>query len=163
MNHFFNILKYAKPYKRLALGHIISNIFYALFGALSFIALIPMLDVLFKEDITNGAIKSLKKPVYQGISHLNAFYKDSMAYLIDFYAHDDKSKALLIVIVFIIILFLLKNIFGYLANYFMVFLRNGVVKDIRNAVYKKTVELPLSYFSVLQMTYPIYNIHSCQF
>tara|TARA_R110001592_G_scaffold68444_3_gene209705 strand:- start:212 stop:2050 length:1839 start_codon:yes stop_codon:yes gene_type:complete len=147
MNHFFNILKYAKPYKRLALGHIISNIFYALFGALSFIALIPMLDVLFKEDITNGAIKSLKKPVYQGISHLNAFYKDSMAYLIDFYAHDDKSKALLIVIVFIIILFLLKNIFGYLANYFMVFLRNGVVKDIRNAVYKKTVELPLSYFS----------------
>tara|TARA_R110000868_G_scaffold79928_10_gene227182 strand:+ start:2681 stop:4519 length:1839 start_codon:yes stop_codon:yes gene_type:complete len=147
MNHFFNILKYAKPYKRLALGHIISNIFYALFGALSFIALIPMLDVLFKEDVTNGAIKSLKKPVYQGISHLNAFYKDSMAYLIDFYAHDDKSKALLIVIVFIIILFLLKNIFGYLANYFMVFLRNGVVKDIRNAVYKKTVELPLSYFS----------------
>jgi len=41
----------------------------------------------------------------------------------------------------------LKNLFGYLANYFMVFLRNGVVRDLRNAVYKKTVELPLSYFS----------------
>tara|TARA_R110000868_G_scaffold144150_2_gene362948 strand:+ start:18415 stop:20244 length:1830 start_codon:yes stop_codon:yes gene_type:complete len=144
MNQFFNILKYAKPYKRLALGHVISNIFYALFGALSFIALIPMLDVLFKTD---SSIKVLKKPVYEGFTHLNSFYKDTMAYQINLYAHEDKSKALLLVIFFIFILFFLKNIFGYLANYFMVFLRNGVVRDIRNAVYKKTIELPLSYFS----------------
>ncbi len=144
MNQFFNILKYARPYKKLALGHIISNIFYALFGALSFIALIPMLDVLFKTD---SSIKVLKKPVYEGFAHLNSWYKDTMAYQINMYAHDDKSKALLLVIFFIFILFFLKNIFGYLANYFMVFLRNGVVRDIRNAVYKKTIELPLSFFS----------------
>ena len=49
MNQFVNILKYAKPYKRYALGHIISNILYALFGALSFVALIPMLDILFEQ------------------------------------------------------------------------------------------------------------------
>lgn len=147
MNHFFNILKYAKPYKSYAIGHIISNVFYALFGALSFIALIPMLDVLFKENPRNEVVESLKKPVYEGITQLNSFYKDYMAYQLDLYAQDDKSKALLLIIIFIITLFLLKNIFGYLANYFMVFLRNGVVRDLRNAVYKKTVELPLSYFS----------------
>ncbi|MCL4129022.1 UNVERIFIED_CONTAM: hypothetical protein GTU68_051126 [Idotea baltica] len=44
-------------------------------------------------------------------------------------------------------MFLLKNIAGYLANYFLVFLRNGVIRDLRNKVYKKTMELPLSYFS----------------
>ncbi|WP_339917718.1 ABC transporter ATP-binding protein [Yeosuana marina] len=143
MNQFLNILKYAKPYKSYAIGHIISNILYALFGALSFIALIPMLDVLFKED----ALKVVKEPVYQGIGKLNEFYKDFMAYHINMYAQDDKAKALLFIIAFIIILFLLKNLFSYLAYYFMVFLRNGVVRDLRNAVYKKTVELPLSYFS----------------
>ncbi|MCF8274349.1 MAG: ABC transporter ATP-binding protein/permease [Flavobacteriaceae bacterium] len=143
MNQFFNILKYAKPYKSYAIGHIISNILYALFGALSFIALIPMLDVLFKED----SVKIAKEPVYLGISHLNNYYKDFMAYQINLYAQDDKAKALLFIISFIIILFLLKNLFSYLAYYFMVFLRNGVVRDLRNAVYKKTVELPLSYFS----------------
>ncbi len=143
MNQFFNILKYAKPYKSYAIGHIISNILYALFGALSFIALIPMLDVLFKED----SVKIVKEPVYQGISHLNNYYKDFMAYQINLYAQDDKAKALLFIISFIIILFLLKNLFSYLAYYFMVFLRNGVVRDLRNAVYKKTVDLPLSYFS----------------
>src|SRR5690606_27043618 len=143
MNQFYNILKYAKPYKRYALGHIISNILYALFGALSFVALVPMLDILFQEN--KG--ETITKPVYTGITNLNDFYKDYLAYQVDQYAHNDPQKALLFVVGLIIVLFLLKNIFGYLANYWMVFLRNGVVRDLRNAVYKKTVELPLSYFS----------------
>jgi subfamily B ATP-binding cassette protein MsbA len=143
MNHFLNILRYAKPYKGFAIGHIISNIFYALFGALSFIALIPMLDILFQKD----QAKIIVKPVYQGLSSLKDFYKDFLAYQVNQYAENDPQKALLLVVSLIIILFLLKNIFGYLANYFMVFLRNGVVRDLRNRVYKKTIELPLSYFS----------------
>ncbi len=144
MNQFVNILKYAKPYKRYALGHIISNILYALFGALSFVALIPMLDILFEQK---DKAQVITKPVYQGIAHLNSFYKDYLAYQVNLYADNDPQKALLYVVSLIIILFLLKNIFGYLANYWMVFLRNGVVRDLRNKVYKKTIELPLSYFS----------------
>ncbi|GAA4817414.1 ABC transporter ATP-binding protein [Litoribaculum gwangyangense] len=143
MNHFLNILRYAKPYKSYAIGHIISNVFFALFGALSFVALIPMLDILFEKDKVTPIIK----PVYSGISNLKDFYKDYLAYQVNLYAENDPQKALLLVVCLIISLFLLKNIFGYLANYFMVFLRNGVVRDLRNAVYKKTVELPLSYFS----------------
>jgi len=144
MNHFYNILRYAKPYKNLAIGHIIANVFYALFGALSFIALIPMLDILFEKK---EKLKPIVKPIYKGISSLKDFYKDYLAYQVNLHTDNDPQKALLIVVSLIILLFLLKNIFGYLANYFMVFLRNGVVRDIRNAVYKKTVELPLSYFS----------------
>src|SRR5690606_5686368 len=141
-----DLLRYAIPYKRYAIGHIISNVFFALFGALSFVALIPMLDVLFKEqDLPEG--KTLRKPVYEGIGKIKDFYQDTMAYHVHNYAQDDKGKALLLVIACIIILFLLKNIFGYLANYFMVFLRNGVVRDLRNKVYEKIVELPLSFFS----------------
>ncbi|MFD0837013.1 ABC transporter ATP-binding protein [Mariniflexile aquimaris] len=144
MNQFVNILKYAKPYKRYALGHIISNILYALFGALSFVALIPMLDILFEQK---DKTQIITKPVYQGIAHLNSFYKDYLSYQVNLYADNDPQKALLYVVSLIIILFLLKNIFGYMANYWMVFLRNGVVRDLRNKVYKKTIELPLSYFS----------------
>ena len=60
MNHFYNILKYAKPYKRFAIGHIISNVFFALFGTLSFVALKPMLDVIFKKE----KIAPIVKPIY---------------------------------------------------------------------------------------------------
>jgi len=144
MNHFLNILRYAKPYKKYAIGHIISNVFFALFGALSFVALIPMLDILFEKK---EAVTKIVKPVYTGLANLKDFYKDYLAYQVNLYAKDDPQKALLLVVGLIITLFLLKNVFGYLANYFMVFLRNGVVRDLRNAVYTKTVELPLSYFS----------------
>lgn len=143
MNQFLNILKYAKPYKKYALGHIVSNILYALFGALSFVALIPMLDILFEKN----QVKPTVKPIYEGLSSLKDYYKDYLAYQVNLYAENDPQKALLLVVSLIITLFLLKNIFGYLANYFMVFLRNGVVRDLRNKVYKKTVELPLSFFS----------------
>ena len=143
MNQFINILKYAKPYKKYALGHIISNFLYPFFGALSFIALIPILYILFEKN----KVKPTVKPIYEGLSSLKDFYKDYLAYQVNLYAENDPQKALFLVVSLIISLFLLKNIFGYLANYFMVFLRNGVVRDLRNKVYKKTVELPLSYFS----------------
>ena len=143
MNHFFNILRYAKPYKRFAVGHIISNMFFAMFGTLSFVALKPMLDVIFKQNKT----PILVKPEYAGISKIVNFLEDYLSYQMNQFTGGDHSKALVFVVCLIIFMFLLKNIFGYLANYFLVFLRNGVIRDLRNAVYKKTMELPLSYFS----------------
>ena len=143
MEYFKKILKYALPYKIYAFLNIICNVMYAFFGALSFMALIPMLDVLFKPD----AIKIIEKPVYHGISEIGKFGKDSLNYYITSVAGDDNQKALLIVIALVISLFLLKNIFNYLAMYFITFLRNGVLKDIRNELYEKTLSLPLSYFS----------------
>ncbi|WP_406683109.1 ABC transporter ATP-binding protein/permease [Seonamhaeicola sp. MEBiC1930] len=151
MNQFFKILQYAKPYKRFAIGHIISNVFFALFGTLSFVALMPMLDVIFEKNIdpcTKEVIQSTpQKPIYTGFMEIGKYGEEFLAYQMDAFTGGDKSKALIFVIILIVVTFLLKNISGYLANYFMVFLRNGVIRDIRNTVYKKTLELPLAYFS----------------
>ncbi|WP_372935642.1 ABC transporter ATP-binding protein [Seonamhaeicola sp.] len=151
MNHFFNILRYAKPYKRFAIGHIISNVFFALFGTLSFVALKPMLDVIFEKNIDpctgEPIISNPTEPIYTGIWEIGDYFGDLLAYQMHIFTGGDKSKALIFVIFLIVIAFLLKNISGYLANYFMVFLRNGVIRDIRNTVYKKILDLPLSYFS----------------
>jgi len=143
MNYFRKIIRFAKPYKAYAIGNIIANVFYALFSALSFIALIPMLDVLFSDDVKPVT----EKPVYTGIGEAKVFFKDSMSYYIQEVAQDDISTSLVIVIALVIILFFLKNISNYLALYFMTFLRNGVLKDLRNALYKKTIDLPLSHYS----------------
>lgn len=143
MNHFLNILKYAKPYKSYAIGHIVSNVFFALFSTLSMVALKPMLDVIFKQK----GQKLIEKPVYQGFSNIGDYLEDYLSFQMNDFTGGDNSKALVFVVGLIVIAFLLKNVFGYLANYFMVFLRNGMVRDLRNKVYKKTVELPLSYFS----------------
>ena len=143
MNHFVNILRYAKPYKSYAIGHIISNVFFALFGTLSFIALKPMLDVIFKK----GTIIPTEKPSYTGLMEIGDYAENYLAFQMNQFTGGDNEKALIFVVSLIIVMFLLKNIAGYLANYFLVFLRNGVIRDIRDKVYKKTMELPLSYFS----------------
>lgn len=143
MSHFTNILRYAKPYKSYAVGHIISNVFFALFGTLSFVALKPMLDVIFDKEKNVPT----EKPFYTGIDKLADYAGDCLNYEMYQFTGGDKSKALMFTIGLIVVMFLLKNLFGYLANYFLVFLRNGVIRDIRNRVYRKTIELPLSYLS----------------
>lgn len=143
MKYFKQILVYAKPYKIYGFFNIISNIFYAFFGTLAFVSLMPMLKVLFKsaEPIT-------APPTYSGISKLGDYIENSINYFITQKVNNEgELKALLFMIVIIISTFLLKNIFGYLAMYFITFLRNGVLKDVRNDLYEKTVDLPLAYFS----------------
>ncbi|KJD33242.1 antibiotic ABC transporter ATP-binding protein [Tamlana sedimentorum] len=151
MNEFFKILRYAKPYKKYAIGHIISNVFFALFGTLSFVALKPMLDVIFEKNIDpctgKAIITNPTAPIYKGIWEISDYFEGLLAYRMHEFTGGDKSKALIFVIMLLVLAFLLKNISGYLANYFMVFLRNGVIRDIRNTVYNKILELPLSYFS----------------
>ena len=142
MEYFKKILSFALPYRRYGFLNIFFNILYALFSALSFAALIPMLDVLF-----NKTKAVYVKPEYSGIGSLKDFVGEYLNYQVTAYAGEDEMKGLVLVISLVLVLFLLKNIFNYLAMYFITFLRNGVLKDIRNAMYQKIVELPLSFFS----------------
>lgn len=144
MNEYFKkILHFGKPYKTYAYLNVFFNILYALFSALSFVALIPMLTVLFGD-----AKKVTEKPIYTGIGHIKDYLEDYMSYFITQYTAEHGAQDTLMVMAAVIIsLFLLKNLFNYWAMYFITFLRNGVLKDIRNAMYKKSLELPLSFFS----------------
>ncbi|WP_424000615.1 ABC transporter ATP-binding protein [Maribacter sp. IgM3_T14_3] len=143
MNYFKKILRFAKPYKIYAILNIISNVFYALFSTLAMISLFPMLNVLF-----NQTEKIYTKPKWNGISDLRDFVTDSLNfYVTERSEHSDPGEVLMIMVGLIITMFLLKNLFNYLAMYFITFLRNGVLKDLRNELYDKTVELPISYYS----------------
>ena len=143
MDYFKKIIKYAIPYKKYGYLNILFNILYAFFSTLSFLVLMPMLEVIFKPD----APKITKEPTFKGIANIIGFFKDFISYHITEIAGDDKSKALMAVVGLVIVTFFFKNIFNYLAMYFITFLRNGVLKDIRNDLYKKILELPISYFS----------------
>jgi subfamily B ATP-binding cassette protein MsbA len=142
MEYFKKILRFAKPYRRYGFLNIFFNFLYALFSALSFAALIPMLDVLFKPEK-----KILVEPVYEGLGQLKDYLQHYINYRVNAYSGDDEMKGLVLVIGLVLILFLLKNFFNYLAMYFITFLRNGVLKDIRNKMYAKIVDLPISYYS----------------
>tara|TARA_R110002074_G_scaffold161480_3_gene319298 strand:- start:26937 stop:28763 length:1827 start_codon:yes stop_codon:yes gene_type:complete len=143
MDYFKKILRFAKPYRICAILNIISNIFYALFSTLAMISLFPMLTVLF-----NQTEKVYTKPEWNGISDLKDFGTEYLNYYVTGRSeHSDPGEVLMLMVGLIITMFLLKNLFNYLAMYFITFLRNGVLKDLRNELYNKTVELPISYYS----------------
>ncbi len=136
--------KYVKPYKRFAVLNIISNIFYALFSTLAFLVFIPLLKVLFSEDIH----KTIAKPTWQGIEHIKEYYGQLLNYYwLDYIHVHGQKQALTMVIVLVIAIVFLKNLFNYFALFFMTFLRNGVLRDMRNDMYDKVLSLPVPFFS----------------
>ncbi|MEZ0007681.1 subfamily B ATP-binding cassette protein MsbA [Flavobacterium sp. 28YEA47A] len=143
MSNFKKIIPFVLPYKRYAYLNIFFNILYALFSTLSFISLIPMMQVLFDQTKRNTT-----KPELESIFEITKYLENYMSYKITTLTDNHGVQTTLAFMVAIIIsIFLLKNLFDYLAMFFITFLRNGILKDIRNAMYKKTLELPLSFFS----------------
>ncbi len=147
MKNLLKILKYAIPYWVIATISVLFNIFSVLFSLASFAFFIPVLDILFNQT---EAVVSTPEPLT-----LKAFLtfdmgliKDSFYYQInDIINTYGQQKALLYISIAIVVLFFLKNLFRYLAMFFLAVVRNGVVKDLRNDLYYKILILPLSYFS----------------
>ena len=143
MEYLKKLSRFIFPYKRYAILNIISNIFYALFSTLAMVSLMPMINVLF------GEVKKVyKKPIFEGFNKIKPYLEDSLNYFITTTTDNSgPQQALLYMIIMIISLFLLKNLFNYLGLYFITFLRNGVLKDLRNSIYDKVLNLPISYYS----------------
>lgn len=143
MSNFKKIFPFIIPYKKYAYLNIFFNVLYALFSTLSFMSLIPMMQVLFDQTKKNTT-----QPIYQGIGEFKGYAEDYLSYYIttttDTYG---VGHTLSIMVVIIITIFLLKNLSDYLGLFFITFLRNGILRDMRNALYKKTLALPLAFFS----------------
>ena len=137
------IFPYIKPYKFHVVWNVVYNILYALFSTLSFIALIPMMQVLFAQ-----AEKISKKPTFTTLWEIPKFTIQYLYYNItELEKNNGPQYALLLVVSLIIITFLLKNLFNYLASNHLMHLKNGVLKDLRNTMYNKIIDLPISYYS----------------
>jgi subfamily B ATP-binding cassette protein MsbA len=142
MDNYKKIFPYIKPYKANAVMNVVFNVLYALFSSLSMVSLFPMLNILFgKEE------KITVKPVLNSVSDFGGYLKDSLTYYATQFAGESPTKALLFVILLIITLFFLKNLFNYFAMVHITILRNGVLKDLRNVLFKKIIELPISFYS----------------
>ena len=137
------IFPFIAPFRSNAIWNVVFNVLYALFSTLSFISLIPMLEVLFKETHV-----VLEKPTYEGLGNLLSYAKENLYYYVNYYLNNDGPQyALMIVVALVISTFLLKNVFNYLASLHLTLLKNGVLKDLRNKMYQKIIALPISYYS----------------
>jgi len=133
-------MRYAKPYWVYAVINIIFNILVILFSLVSFAALVPILQILFK----------MSKPVTSAPAL--AFTQDSIMQNLNFYISEliknyGEHQVLGYICAILVGLYFLKNLFRYMAMFFIAVLRFGIVRDLRNAIYYKALILPLSYFN----------------
>ena len=137
------LLPFIKNYKKHVVLNIAFNLLYALFSTLAFVSLIPMLNVLF--DKTK---KIAKEPVWTGVGGLKDYGNDLLNYKVSSLLDEGNPQmALLIVVALVITTFFLKNLFGYLSMQHVMYLKNGVLTDLRKNMYKHIIELPISFYS----------------
>lgn len=140
MKNVFRVFKYILNYKKDIVLNVLSNLIYVFFSLFSFVMIIPFISVLFGviDSPAQCPELSLDKDVLMDYFsfHLNA-YKD---------IYGIYPCLIAIGVVYIVCIFF-SALFRYLGMYFIVPIRNGLVNDLRNDVYKKICILPISFFS----------------
>jgi len=137
------IFPFVKPYTSHVIWNVIYNILYALFSTLSMLTLFPMLEVLFNKNKT-----VMQPPTYTGLIDSFSYGKDLFFYHITQLTETKGPEyALLLAVVLVIVTFLFKNLFNYLASYHLMHLKNGVLSDLRKKMYDKIIHLPIPYYS----------------
>ncbi|MBQ6649210.1 MAG: ABC transporter ATP-binding protein [Muribaculaceae bacterium] len=143
MKGFFKILRrFVPPYKKQLALNIMFNILAALLTLFSFALIIPILEMLFglntaHYNYTPWGSASIDKVV------VNNFYY----YVQSIIASSGRSVALACIAAALVVMTGLKTGAAYMAAYFMISLRTGVVRDLRAMIYNKMVSLPIGFFS----------------
>ena len=141
--NFKKIIPFAKKFKGHIFWNVFFNVLYALFSTLSFVALFPLMEVLFK---MNEVVTEL--PKYEGIWKIATYGKQYLQYYITkLSAENGPQYALLLTVALVISTFLFKNLFNYLASQHLTKVKNGVLRDLREKMYDKIISLPISYYS----------------
>lgn len=152
MKELFRTLKrFIPPYKWYVIGNIFFNALTPLLNLLAFSLIIPILNILFKLDNTVysymswGAVDLWSTG---GVDRLTVTIKNNFFYYITQLITDyGASNALIILGVYLVVITFLKVASAYLGFYCMIPVQTGVVRDIRNSINDKIMELPIGFFS----------------
>ncbi|MBN2175522.1 MAG: ABC transporter ATP-binding protein [Bacteroidales bacterium] len=137
---YFRVLSYIRPYWGYAALNVVFNLLVIVFSLFSFVMLVPFLNLLF------GIEKLVESKPEFSINPETAL--DYLNYLISQIIIDKgKLDALIFICIFLLGTFFLRNLFRFLAMFFLANVRIGAVKSIRDETYNKLTILPLSFYT----------------
>jgi ATP-binding cassette, subfamily B, bacterial MsbA len=140
MRDFLRVFSYLKNYKRLVGLHILYTLLSVIFSVFTFAMVIPFLKITFGMQGVPAEPPPFKlnmEVVEQTIGY----------YLGGYITHYGMMSALLYIVSGLVVMTFFRSFFTYIAMVMLAPIRNGVVRDIRNALYRKILYLPMGYFS----------------
>ncbi len=147
MKIFFRILQYVRPYwKTLALS-LVCTLLFSIFSGASIYLSIPLLETLFDQS-SSTSMQQETPPRNSLVPNEVVGFKQSVEQALKAIIFaGSKTESLYRICIIILVMFLLKNFFGYLQSYLMAFVEQGLMMDIRNELYRHLHNLSLSYFT----------------
>ena len=138
MKKLFSVLKYTKNYKGYTALNIFFNILFAVFSAATLALIAPFIDLLFKnDDPALGLILLNGPPDFSLSTSVSTYFQQLISYyLAALIVQAGKAKALMLICIAVVILTFIKNLSRYMAMFFIAPIRNGVVRDLRNKMYR---------------------------
>lgn len=150
MKTYFRVLTYIKPYWKHLTASILCTIFFALLNGASIYLTIPLLDTLFQQSGTENTRQNTSSTIEKTTTILPEFVNDLREHIStafnNFVFSGSQIDALVKICIIILIAFLAKNIFGYMQAYYLAYVEQGLIKDLRNSAYMHLHKLPMSYF-----------------
>ncbi len=143
MKGFFKLLaRFVPPYKKLLALNVLFNVLAAFLTLFSFALIIPILEMLFGINQTTYSFMAWGTASVKTVV-VNDFYYAVQCII----AQYGPSTALASIALALVVMTGLKTGSAYLSAFFMIGIRTGVVRDLRNQIYNKIVSLPIGFFS----------------
>ena len=145
MKDFLKILgRFIPPYRKFLVLSIVFNILSAVLNIFSFATLIPMLDILFNTGNTEKATALMD----WNADDASAVLMNNMNYYVNqLIGSVGSTTTLLIIGLVLAFMTALKTGAYFLSSATIIPIRTGVVRDIRNQLYRKITSLPLGFFT----------------
>ena len=138
------IMEFVKPYMGLLALSFLLNTLFSAFATIAISLINPIIQVLFKPEENVGD----KSPIGAVASGgLNSLYNDFYDFIFDIVKEPDITATLINLSILVITVFVLKNIFKYLSSVVGVKLEEGIIKSIRDKLFKKLTDLSLDFYS----------------
>lgn len=145
MKEFLKVLRrFVPPYKKNLILSVIFNILSAILNIFSFAAIIPILQIIFQTESRNANVEWMAL----GDGEIKEVLGNNADYVVQQMINSmGESSTLLIIGLFLAFMTALKTGAYFLSSATIIPIRTGVVRDIRNQLYRKITSLPLSFFS----------------
>ncbi len=140
------IRRFVPPYRKYMALNILFNLLSTILSLFSFAAIIPVLRILF--GLTSMDVQWTEMSTVSGLQETIAALRGNLYYLLnDHISIHGASHVLLLLGLFLVFMTGLKCGAAWLANYYMVPIRTGVLRDLRKQLYDKVLSLPIGYFT----------------
>ena len=168
MTLYLRVISYAKPYWQFMAGAIVCMMVFAIMSSITVWIALPLLQTLFGQQAPESADFQPNPPVDRieeatGLLGIRELLKEETNAII---VGDSKTETLQRLCVIIFLVLFLKNISSYFQAYLMAYAENGVIRDLRNALYTHLHRLSLSYFHrertgelISRVTYDVMQIN----